>query len=61
MLVTWEGLALLFGWWATTIIGVAWIERRLSRMESDLGWLIKSEQRRERVAGLAHIQTTDNH
>lgn len=49
MIVTWEGLALLLGWWLTTVGGVAWIERRLSKMESDINWLIQAQQRRERA------------
>lgn len=58
MIVTWEGLALLLGWWLTTVAGVAWIERRLSKMESAIAALIQSEQRRERIAGVTHINTT---
>lgn len=59
MIVTWEGLALLFGWWFSTIVGVAWIERRLAKMEANIVWLINSEQRRDRVTRLPQIHTTD--
>lgn len=49
MSITWEGLTLLLGWWFTTVAGVAWIERRLSKMENSIALLIQTEQRRERI------------
>lgn len=58
VIVTWEGLALLLGWWLTTVAGVAWIERRLSKMESSIAMLIQVEQRRERMGDSKNVDQT---
>ena len=49
---------MLLGWWLTTVAGVVWIERRLSKMESSIALLIQAEQRRERVDDSRHVKPT---
>lgn len=49
MILTWEGLALLAGWWVTTIGAALWLERRLARLESDVRWLTEMLTRRQRL------------
>lgn len=54
MILTWEAVILLSTWWVTTIGAALWIERRLSRLETDLKWLIEREIRRSRYSDEQH-------